>query len=40
MNIISIISLLILPAFIIFVIIYGLTKKVKVYDAFCRGAKD
>lgn len=40
MNMLSILSLLILPAFIIFVIIYGLVKKVKVYDAFCRGAKN
>lgn len=40
MNLISIISLIVIPAFIILVIIYGLHKKVKVYDAFCRGAKD
>lgn len=30
---------MLVPSFVIFVIIYGLTKKVKVYDAFCRGAK-
>lgn len=40
MSIVSIISLMLVPSFIIFIIIYGLTKKVKVYDAFCRGAKN
>lgn len=40
MNIISLISTLIVPVFVITVIIYGIKKKVKVYDAFCRGAKE
>ncbi len=38
MRIVSTLSLFVLPLFVIFVIIYGLTHRVKVYDAFCRGA--
>ena len=38
MSIISLISVLTVPAFVIFVIIYGIKNKVKVYDAFCQGA--
>ncbi|MDW8055180.1 MAG: spore maturation protein [Elusimicrobiota bacterium] len=40
MKIIYLISQLIIPVFIFFVIFYGFTKKVKVYDSFINGAKD
>ncbi|MCX7716592.1 MAG: spore maturation protein [Endomicrobia bacterium] len=40
MKIIYLISQLIIPVFILFVIFYGFTKKVKVYDSFINGAKD
>lgn len=40
MKIISIISTVTVPIFIIFVISYGLVKGVKVYDSFCTGAKN
>ena len=33
-------SNLIIPLFILYIILWGLTKKVKVYDAFVKGAKD
>lgn len=38
MTIINTISIIILPCFIAFVVIYGLMHGVKVYDAFCKGA--
>lgn len=34
------ISVIVIPLFIVFVIIYGLFRKVKVYDAFGEGAKE
>ena len=40
MKTISYISQLIIPAFILFVVIYGFAKKVRVYDSFISGAKD
>lgn len=39
MNLIEMISLLLLPLFILFVIIYGLVKKTRVYESFIEGAK-
>jgi len=40
MNTINFISQLIIPAFILFIVIYGLIKKVSLYDSFVSGAKD
>lgn len=40
MKIINYISQLIIPLFILFVIVYGVIKKVRVYDSFISGAKD
>ena len=39
MSTISTISMLALPLFICFVVVYGMVKKVKVYEAFIKGAK-
>ncbi len=39
MRIISLISTITVPFFIIFVISYALTRHVKVYDSFCTGAR-
>lgn len=39
MRIISVLSTVAVPFFVIFVISFGIYKKVKVYDAFCDGAK-
>lgn len=40
MKIITIISQLIIPLFVLFAVIYGYLKKVRVYDSFVSGAKD
>jgi len=40
MNIVNFISQLIIPLFILFVVLYGFYKKVRVYDSFVSGAKD
>lgn len=40
MKIIYFISQLIIPVFILFVVLYGFYKKVRVYDSFVSGAKD
>ena len=40
LAIISGISQAVIPVFILFVIIYGLAKKVRIYDSFVSGAKD
>ena len=40
MNAVNLISQLIIPAFILFVVLYGVGKKVRVYDCFVAGAKD
>jgi spore maturation protein B len=40
MKLVNIISQLIIPLFILFVILYGFFKKVRVYDSFVSGAKD
>jgi len=40
MEIINIISQLIIPLFILFAIVYGIAKKVRLYDSFVSGAKD
>ena len=39
MNVINFISALFVPLFIVSIVIYGLAKKVPVYDAFIRGAR-
>jgi spore maturation protein B len=39
-NIISTISILAIPALILFIVIYGAIKKVKIYEAFVEGAKE
>lgn len=39
-TILSYISKLVIPAFIFFVILYGLLKKVKIYEVFVEGAKE
>lgn len=39
-NIISTISVLAIPALILFIVIYGAIKKVKIYEAFVEGAKE
>lgn len=40
MKEINFISMLIIPAFILFAVLYGVIKKVRVYDSFVSGAKD
>jgi Uncharacterized membrane protein len=40
MKIVAYVSNLIIPAFILFAVIYGAAKKVRVYDSFVSGAKD
>jgi spore maturation protein B len=40
MNTLNFISQLIIPFFILFVVLYGVMKKVRVYDCFVAGAKD
>ncbi len=40
MNALSFISQLIIPAFILFTVLYGACKKVRVYDSFVSGAKE
>jgi spore maturation protein B len=40
MNAVNLISQLIIPAFILFVVLYGVGKKVRVYDCFVGGAKE
>lgn len=40
MKVLQFISQLIIPLFILFVVIYGYIKKVKIYDSFITGAKD
>jgi spore maturation protein B len=40
MTTVHLISQLIIPVFILLVLVYGLAKKVKVYDCFVSGAKD
>ncbi|MEI8218069.1 MAG: nucleoside recognition domain-containing protein [Elusimicrobiota bacterium] len=40
MEIVNIISQLIIPLFILFAIVYGIAKKVRLYDSFVSGAKD
>lgn len=40
MEMINYISRLLIPAFIVFVVIYGFAKKVRVYDSFIAGAKE
>ena len=40
MTAVSLISQLIIPVFILLVLVYGLAKKVRVYDCFVSGAKD
>ena len=40
MKTINFISQLIIPLFILFAVVYGLVKKVRVYDSFVSGAKD
>ena len=39
-NLTSLISLLAIPALVLFVVIYGAVKKVKIYEAFVEGAKE
>ncbi len=39
-NVISLISLLAIPALVLFIIGYGAIKKVKIYEAFVEGAKE
>lgn len=40
MNYITAVSNFILPAFIVYIVVYGMFKKVKVYDAFIDGVKE
>ncbi|OIO75983.1 MAG: spore maturation protein [Elusimicrobia bacterium CG1_02_37_114] len=40
MKVVNFISLLIIPIFILFTVLYGFFKKVRVYDSFVSGAKD
>lgn len=40
MKIVNYISQLIIPLFILFAVVYGFAKKVRVYDSFVSGAKD
>ncbi|MFH1259028.1 MAG: nucleoside recognition domain-containing protein [Elusimicrobiota bacterium] len=40
MRVINYLSQLVIPLFILFVIVYGFLKKVRVYDSFISGAKD
>jgi len=40
MKLISYISQFIIPAFILFAVLYGFIKKVKIYDSFISGAKE
>jgi len=40
MTTVNLISQLIIPVFILFVVVYGFGKKVRVYDCFVSGAKD
>ena len=40
MNAVNFISQLIIPVFILFTVVYGLAKKVSLYDSFVSGAKD
>lgn len=40
MKEINFISMLIIPVFILFTVLYGVIKKVRVYDSFVSGAKD
>jgi spore maturation protein B len=39
-NIVDIISIVAIPALILLVVIYGIIKKVKIYEAFVEGAKE
>lgn len=39
-NIIDIISIVAIPALMLFIIVYGVVKKVKIYEAFVDGAKE
>jgi spore maturation protein B len=39
-NIVDIISIVAIPALILLVVIYGVVKKVKIYEAFVEGAKE
>lgn len=40
MKIVMEVSNLIIPLFILYILLFGITKKVKVYDSFVKGAKD
>ncbi|MBI4547334.1 MAG: spore maturation protein [Ignavibacteriae bacterium] len=39
-NAISIVSILAIPALVLFIVVYGTVKKVKIYEAFVEGAKE
>ena len=39
-NVISIVSILAIPALVLFIVIYGAVRKVKIYEAFVEGAKE
>ena len=39
-NIIDVISLVAIPAIVLFIVVYGAIKKVKIYEAFVDGAKE
>lgn len=39
-DIISILSIIAIPALILFVVIYGMVKRVRIYEAFVEGAKE
>ncbi|MBI1804557.1 MAG: spore maturation protein [Ignavibacteriae bacterium] len=40
MNIIDVISILAIPALMLSIVVYGIIKKVKIYEAFVEGAKE
>src|SRR6185436_17362771 len=39
-NIVNILSLLAIPGLVLWIVVYGASKKVKIYDAFIEGAKE
>jgi len=39
-NIVSVVSVLAIPAMVLFIVLYGALKKVKIYEAFVEGAKE
>lgn len=40
LGVVNVVSVLAIPGFVLFVVVYGAVKKVKVYEAFVEGAKE